>query len=405
MAASLVRWEESPIQLVPPHVTEECYLCAKVLPMGYLNSVGVAQHLNFMKRVQGNQGGWGLGPFSEIRKDRNWPLSNPCWRIYLDNLDVLEKVNPALCRVLEGEASPDLAHIIQAYEAASIPLHPKKSVRQSKSAEMQGADIDGVEGIGQPRKEKLGKYVSAVLSLVRRARCSQKEIQVVGGGLVYFAMFRRPLMSCLNFIWGFTQSFEDKGPRVRPIPGAVLSELLMFVCVLPLAHMGFRTTISPVVTATDASLLGGGVCASEQVTNYGVQVADGKFRGEIPRELPDGGVVCIGLFDGISALRVALEAVQARVEDVNPTMCREWAGRASSAKAVIVGAGPPCQGVSKLNARRMGAVDDDRSCLRVHVKPIVSMVQEAFPWCCVHFLQESVATMDEQDRVGLYTAS
>ena len=69
---------------------------------------------------------------------------------------------------------------------------------------------------------------------------------------------------------------------------------------------------------------------------------------------------------------------------------------------MIVGAGPPCQGVSKLNAGRMGAVDDDRSCLHVHVKPIVSMVQEAFPWCRVHFLQESVATMDEQDRV-VYT--
>ena len=167
------------------------------------------------------------------------------------------------------------------------------------------------------------------------------------------------------------------------------------------------------------------------MTNYGVQVADGKFRGEIPRELPDGGVVCIGLFDGISALRVALEAVQAhvllhiavepdeaakrvvetnfpavvqvdRVEDVTPNMCRDWAGRASSAKVVIVGAGPPCQGVSKLNAERMGAVDDNRSCLHAHVKPIVSMVQEAFPWCRVHFLQESVATMDEQDRV-VYT--
>ena len=293
--------KKAPPQIVPPHVHEDCYLCAKVLPMGYLNSVGIAQHLhrNFMKKVQGEPGR--LGPFSEVRKDRSWPLSNPCWRIYLDNLDVLEKTNPALCRVLEGETSPDLAHIIQAYETAGIPLHAKKSVQQATTAEMQGAEIDGVQGLGQPRKEKLGKSVSAVLSLIRRARCSQKEIQVVGGGLVYFAMFRRPLMSCLNFIWGFMQSFEDGGPRVRAIPGAVLSELLMFISLLPLAHMDFRLNISPTVTASDASLLGGGVCASDQVTSYGEQVAEGSFRGEIQQEVPDGGIVCIGLFDGISS--------------------------------------------------------------------------------------------------------
>ena len=421
--------KKAPPQLVPPHVREDCYLCAKVLPMGYLNSVGIAQHLhrNFMKKVQGEPGR--LGPFSEIRKDRSWPLSNPCWRIYLDNLDVLEKTNPALCRILEGETSPDLAHIIQAYETAGIPLHAKKSVQQATTAEMQGAEIDGVQGLGQPRKEKLGKYVSAVLSLIRRARCSQKEIQVVGGGLVYFAMFRRPLMSCLNFIWGFIQSFEDGGPRVRAIPGAVLSELLMFISLLPLAHMDFRVNISPTVTASDASLLGGGVCASDQVTSYGEQVAEGRFRGEIRREVPDGGIVCVGLFDGISALRVALEAVQAHVvlhvsvepdecakrvveanfpsvvqvdtvEEVSPELCREWAGKASTAKLVIVGAGPPCQGVSRLNADRKGAIEDERSCLHVLVKPIVSMLQDAFSWCQVRFVQESVASMDLDDRIA-----
>ena len=227
-------------------------------------------------------------------------------------------------------------------------------------------------------------------------------------------------MSCLNFICGFIQSFEESGPRVRSIPGAVLSELMMLVSLLPLAHMDFRVEVSGVVTASDASLLGEGVCASHQVTNYGEQVAHGSFRGEIPREVPDGGVVCVGLFDGISALRVALEAVRAhvvlhvavepdesakrvvetnfpaviqihRVEEVTPDLCREWAGRASTAKLVIVGAGPPCQGVSGLNANRVGAVADDRSCLHMLVKPIVSMLEKAFPWCPVHFLQESVA--------------
>ena len=40
-----------------------------------------------------------------------------------------------------------------------------------------------------------------------------------------------------------------------------------------------------------------------------------------------------------------------RVEDVTLGMCQEWAGQASNAKLVLVGAGPPCQGVSSLNCR------------------------------------------------------
>ncbi|CAE7940562.1 Tnks2, partial [Symbiodinium necroappetens] len=109
-----------PADLVPPHVQEECFLCAKVLPMGYLNSVG------------------------------EWSRSS---------------------RVI---------------------LHPTYR-----------ADIDGKLGTGRPKGEKLGKYVSAALSLLRRARCSQKEIQIVGGG-------------------------------------AVQSEILVFLALLLLAHLDFR---------------------------------------------------------------------------------------------------------------------------------------------------------------------
>ena len=415
-----------PADLVAPHVQEDCFLCAKVLPMGYLNSVGVAQHLhrNFLKRAQGSPSR--LGPWSEIRRDRTWTLSNPKWRVYLDNLDVLEKINPGMVKVLEGHLSSDLQPLIQAYQQAGIPLNAKKSVKQKEFAEMQGADIDGKLGTGRPKGEKLGKYVSAALSLLRRARCSQKEIQIVGGGLVYFSMFRRPLMSCLNFIWGFIQSFEEPGPTVRSIPGAVQSEILVFLALLPLAHLDFRSEVSEVTTASDASLLGGGVCASGKVTELGQKVAEGQFRGELDREVPDHGVVCIGLFDGISSLRVALEAVRAcvslhisvecdpaakrvvatnfpsslqidRVEDITPEMCREWAAQASSARLVLVGAGPPC----KISRESTKEGWDTHPCLLV--KTVVEMLKEAFRWCPVHVIQEGLSSMDVQDKVSWTT--
>ena len=92
----------------------------------------------------------------------------------------------------------------------------------------------------------------------------------------------------------------------------------------------------------------------------------------------------------------------ARVEEVSLEMCKEWSRQSPSCSLVIVGAGPPCQGVSRLNFDRRGAKEDPRSNLHQYVQPIVKMLKEAFHWCEVKFLQESVASMDCEDKV-VYT--
>ena len=138
-------------------------------------------------------------------------------------------------------------------------------------------------------------------------------------------------------------------------------------------------------------------------------------------------VVVIGLFDGIGALRVATElqgvsvlgyisvekeptarrvveshypgvihyddAAAVQDEDV-----RGWSLKFSQAALVVIGAGPPCQGVSGLNADRKGALRDARSCLYVHVSRITQLVKEHFRWCQVHTLMECVSSMDHVDR-------
>ena len=85
-------------------------------------------------------------------------------------------------------------------------------------------------------------------------------------------------------------------------------------------------------------------------------------------------------------------------------MVREWATAYSQASVVLVGGGPPCQGVSGLNADRKGALRDERSRLFLHVPRILELVRRAFPWCQVHGLMESVASMDPEDRSTMSTA-
>ena len=87
-----------------------------------------------------------------------------------------------------------------------------------------------------------------------------------------------------------------------------------------------------------------------------------------------------------------------QVEHITAEVVRGWAARFSQACVVLIGAGPPCQGVSGLNFDRKGALKDQRSCLFQEVPRIRDEVKRQFVWCPTYVLMESVASMDDRDR-------
>jgi len=407
------------------------YLVAKVLPMGFANSVSLAQHVHRNLALWSAEGQPDVDqvnlPEAEIRKDRAVTTSNPSWRIYLDNYDLLEKVKAVDLGCHEGHLAPAALALRQEYEFWEVPRNLKKSVSRQVSAEVQGAQVDGAEGVAFPREVKLLKYLAATLSLLSLPKVTQRQVQVVCGGLVYVSMFRRQLLGCLNSVWKFIESFDTNRVHYQSLPAYCQLELVRFLGLLPLARLDFRLEYHEQVTCSDASTLGGGVCASTALSRAGCLAAQGKLRGELPELRHEHRVLCIGLFDGIGALRVAcdllglqvlghvgveIDAAARRVvtshfpeavhyEDVRSISqadVQQWARDYSQASLVIIGAGPPCQGVSGLNASRKGALRDERSGPFPHVKRIWLLVQDQFPWCQVHCLMESVASMDQQDR-------
>lgn len=85
-----------------------------------------------------------------------------------------------------------------------------------------------------------------------------------------------------------------------------------------------------------------------------------------------------------------------RVEDVNmvdESVVKGWSLKFGQVALVLIGGGPPCQGVSKLNARRKGALGDERSCLFTHVPRITALVKQWFKCAQVHTVMESVQWM------------
>ena len=168
------------------------------------------------------------------------------------------------------------------------------------------------------------------------------------------------------------------------------------------------------------------MCVATSLTTFGKQVAIGDKPWEM-QEARGGRVLSIGLFDGIGCLRTALDLLGCEVSghvsiekdpdarrvvehhfpgtlhypdiaEVSEKDVVRWSLTYGQVEMVLIGAGPPCQGVSGLNSQRKGALRDERSSLFVHVQRIGNLVQKLFPWAQTHILMESVASMDDKDK-------
>ena len=394
------------------------YLASRVLPMGFLNSVSLAQnvHRNLVKWSYGLEERSWLEA-TELRKDRAFTTASTSWRVYLDNYDLLEKVTATGMIEQEGTVADQVKALRQEYLVWSVPAR----------CELQGATVDGLAGLAYPKESKLGKYFGLTMKLLRQKLVSQRQVQVVCGGLVYFSMFRRPVLGALNSVWGFIESFNSQVGGYRALPMECRLELLRFLGLVPLIRMSFRLDMHPMVTCSDASTTGGGVCRSAGLSPVGSMVSQGGLRGQIPQPLAEHQVLVIGLFDGIGAIRVAMDLQSVpvcgyisvemnpsarrvveshypgvvhhvKVEEIDETLVHEWSLRFSQCSLVVLGAGPPCQGVSGLNSDRRGALKDARSCLYVHVSRVRDLIRRHFTWGAVHCLMESVSSMDRCDR-------
>ena len=114
----------------------------------------------------------------EIRKDRILPEGKAVWRVYLDKYDLLEKYPREVLGELGEEVAPEVKALRQEYL--------DKAVSRKALAEVQGAVLDGERGIAYPEGQKLSKYITIAYQLVNESHCSQRQMQVVCGGLVYF---------------------------------------------------------------------------------------------------------------------------------------------------------------------------------------------------------------------------
>ena len=89
-----------------------------------------------------------------------------------------------------------------------LPRHPKKAVEQASGAEVQGAWVDGSKGTAAPKYSKVARYLGLACEAVISGKATMRELQVIGGGFVYIAMFRRAVA-----FWAKRNLEEDHQPK------------------------------------------------------------------------------------------------------------------------------------------------------------------------------------------------
>ena len=185
---------EIPEHLRPEGISEPCVLTSRVLPMGFINSVSVAQafHRNIVNQAVDDLG---ISREAEVRRDQALPHSATLYRVYLDNFDPLERSNREAASLLSGRLSAPASRLRCQYQSLNIPVNEKKSVKSSLVAEMQGGLVDGHTGTISPKHDKVARYLRGAWFLLQSNQTTLKRIQMVAGGLVYLFSYRRCLMS------------------------------------------------------------------------------------------------------------------------------------------------------------------------------------------------------------------
>ena len=448
--------------------------------MGWKNAVGICQANLRELLLQKEPRGAGLPAAAELRKDRALP-TNTVHRVlswhqaYIDNFDtgVVIQADPGnrettstLGRLAQDELSdnvlpdgrvarstlgrpaqdelsdkvvPDYRaarstpgcptqdelskqwqqQVQAGYERADVPRAADKGTYGLQGSTL-GVELEGEQGVGTLSSQMKTDMIELTWYILNQPVVKRKELAMCIGRWIFAFQLRRPCKVCLQ------QVFQVINGNVHPsvTHAAVEDELVCAMCLLPLCYIDFCAQTVDMVTCSDASETGGGVCYSSTLTDYGLTKLNEASRGTGEGRVPEPALV--ESFGGISGSRRALDLLGITPalhlhSETNPEACRvttsqypdshslgdlqeishkqlvDTCAKVPRVDIVIDTAGPPCQDVSSLKAERVGV--QGPSSKPVHELPqFRELVKSVFPGAKHLQVTEMVASLDSTDQ-------
>ena len=406
-------------------------LACTVIPMGFSSSVAVMQEIseNLLSRSilplnARVSRGKPLPPWLTQSLDEQKKIGRAWYHIYLDNFCAGARV-PYPDSGEQGDLFHRLAEAAWK-DAGVVSSEKKRKSYLSEGCEL-GSYLNGPLQMMGVSPERILKLAQSTIHLIGRFALNRKMTQVVAGRSMHVFQFRRPLMSCFDFLWSYVGRSQTRTFTYDQIR----RELARALCLLPLCHTNLGAKVSDVVTASDASQTGGAVGLSR---GLGVPGADFVRATQASFDnTPQIPVLVISLFNGIGgALRcydilglcptgivivdICKEAnrVSCRrwpqsevVEDVrsiDAALVSKWRLKYSQITEIHLWAGFPCKDLSSARAFRKN-LDGDQSSLFYEVPRIKKLLRKEFPSkVIIKYVLENVASMDREAATAISQA-
>eukprot|EP00438_Fugacium_kawagutii_P011070 Skav217204 [mRNA] locus=scaffold3544:98164:102639:+ [translate_table: standard] len=229
------------------------YPAFRVVCMGDTNGVDIAQATH--EGVLRSAGC--LSPDQTLVYGKLLPPSDTLEGLYIDDHLVFQIVDKKPLR--SREAYPDEALIDKSrnrYSELGLPRSEKKAFQKEYTFKAWGTEVCSDTGrVGCPLA-KLRQLETLTCQLLMHRFATKKSLQKLLGLFVHPFMHRRECMS----IFHHTYLHIDSMPEgiAKRLPQHVTDELITAVLLLPFASANMRLPVSVRVSATDASLAGGG---------------------------------------------------------------------------------------------------------------------------------------------------
>lgn len=401
-------------------------LSCAVIPMGWLNSVGVMQEIseNLLKRKN-------LNRLNQVMRGKHLPIwfnqllteattAERCWwHVYLDNFCAGERVDLSHPGV-SGKVCHDAAE--SAWRDAGVVSSEKKRIAAAQKVTELGAEIDGELKTLGVSTEKICRIAVATLWLLKQRLLNKKHLQILAGRWVFVLQFRRPAMVIFDKVW---KVIGGSIRVTRDLRLATKREMFSVILLSPLLHCNLGAECSEAVVATDASETGGAVGISSELSNVGRDfVATAETMEQLDEALA-APILIISLFNGIGGAfrcydvagilpmgRIAVDIDKAGnritekrwpgteiyldIRSIDSEIVRSWARRYLRIAEVHVWAGFPCNDLSSARAGRMN-LDGPASILFWEVPRVLKLVKDNFgAHVVVKYVLENVASMDRE---------
>ena len=398
------------------------HLGCKVLPMGWSSAVGVMQFIaeqvlyngSIPKEAQLRRGAplpeWVLKSSEEAAETKRlW------WHVYLDNYASGEKIQKGKSP-LGSEVQNEVERL---WQGAGILSSSEKTVADQESAVELGAHMGGDGMWIGASSVRLQKLIKATLWFLDQKGMSRKRLQMIMGRWVFAMQFRRPFMSNFHRIW------ENVG-RKKFSAGAFRAgrlELIYGCFGAALLHTSMTSRISEDTTCSDASLWGGAIAISRQVSETGKNFLCSQRPEAQPKLIP---VVLVSLFNGIGGAPRCYDIAGVRVVGMlfcdihapaNRVSSRRWPNAViwqdiktltrevleeklllmDDFEEIHCWAGFPCVDLSSAREGRLN-LEGESSGLIFEAARVIEDLKQLFPQCVVRKVIENVASMDASAR-------